>query len=87
MSSSGRNPRVSLLQRQADQGDSQAQFSYGSLLFRGEGVSMNKSLAAHYFKLSRDQGDARTQCLYGVLLSTAEGVPMNESLAAHYFKL
>jgi TPR repeat protein len=33
----------------ADQDFAEAQYDYGSLPFHGEGISMNKSLAAHYF--------------------------------------
>jgi TPR repeat protein len=48
---------------------------------------MDKSLAAHYFKLSADQGNAYGQCNYGVCLRDGDGVVMDKSLAAHYFKL
>jgi TPR repeat protein len=48
---------------------------------------MNKSLAAHYYKLSADQGFANAQFNYGVCLETGSGIEMNKSLAAHYFKL
>jgi TPR repeat protein len=68
MSNSRRNRRVSLLQQQADQGDPQAQFNYRILLARGEGVSMNKLHAAHYFKLSADQGNAQAQLSYALCL-------------------
>jgi TPR repeat protein len=57
------------------------------LLAKGEGIAMNKSLAAHYFKLSADQGFAQAQLHYGLLLLTGEGITMNKSLAAYYFKL
>jgi TPR repeat protein len=48
---------------------------------------MNKTLAAHYYKLSADQGDAIAQHNYGRCLDKGEGVEMNKSLAAHYYKL
>jgi TPR repeat protein len=48
---------------------------------------MNKSLAAHYYKLSADQGNARAQFNYGFMLLHGDGISMNKSLAAHYFKL
>jgi TPR repeat protein len=31
-----------------DQGNSQAQFNYGVIPNKGEGIAMNTSLAAHY---------------------------------------
>jgi TPR repeat protein len=57
------------------------------MLHEGDGIPMNKSLAAHYFKLSADQGDPTSQFKYGVMLHEGDGIPMNKSLAAHYFKL
>jgi TPR repeat protein len=33
----------------ADQGEAAAQFTYGRLLEKGDGIGQNKSLAAHYF--------------------------------------
>jgi TPR repeat protein len=36
----------------SDQGNAKAQCNYGSMLFGGEGVLMNKSLAAYYLKLA-----------------------------------
>jgi TPR repeat protein len=71
----------------ADQGDADAQFRYGVLLYDGDGISTNKSLAAHYYKLSADQGHAEAQFRYGVLLDRGDGITMNKSLAAHYYKL
>jgi TPR repeat protein len=71
----------------ADQGFAQAQLNYGFLLYHGDGILMNKSLAAHYFQLSADQGDAQAQFNYGFLLYHGDGILMNKSLAAHYYKL
>jgi TPR repeat protein len=48
---------------------------------------MDKSAAAHYFKLSADQGHADAQSFYGCCLSNGDGVSMDKSAAAHYFKL
>jgi TPR repeat protein len=48
---------------------------------------MNKSLAAHYFKLSADQGFTQPQFHYGLLLALGDGYPMNRSLLAHYYHL
>jgi TPR repeat protein len=64
-----------------------AQFNYGILLLIGEGIEMNKSLAAYYFKLSSDQRFVQAQLHYGPLFAKGEDIAMNKSLAAHYFKL
>jgi TPR repeat protein len=48
---------------------------------------MDKSLAAHYYKLSADHGHAIAQFNYAVLLEAGDGIAMDKSLAAHYYKL
>jgi TPR repeat protein len=54
---------------------------------RGEGISMNKSLAAHYFKFSANQRLAAAHCNYGWMLARGEGISMNTLLAVDYFTL
>jgi TPR repeat protein len=61
--------------------------NYGFLLRQGEGIPMDKSRAAHNFKLTTDQGYRIAQFHYGFLFMNGEGVPMDNSLAAHSFKL
>jgi hypothetical protein len=53
---------------------------------RGNGIEMNKSLAAHYFKLSANGGEVQAQFNSGVMLFDSDGIEMNKSLAACYFK-
>jgi TPR repeat protein len=57
------------------------------MLAYGDSISMDKSLTAHYYKLSADQGDAKAQFAYGLMLAEGDGIAMNKSLAVHYFKL
>jgi TPR repeat protein len=45
----------------AHQGFARVQFNYGVMLENGEGIPMDESLAANYFKLSADQGFAKYQ--------------------------
>jgi TPR repeat protein len=71
----------------ANQGDAQAQCNYGGMPARGEGISVNKSLAVQYYKLSADQDKADGQLNYGFMLDSGEGISMNKSLAVHYYKL
>jgi hypothetical protein len=56
------------------------------LLYRGEGVLVNKSLAAHYFKLSADQNDGEAQYMYAVCLLEGQGVQKNDGMGAHYLQ-
>jgi TPR repeat protein len=57
------------------------------MLNNGDGILINKSLAAHYYRLSADQGIAVAQFNYGLMLNNGDGISINKSLAAHYFKL
>jgi TPR repeat protein len=72
---------------QRDQGHAGAQCNYGVRLNRGDGLPMDISLVAYYYKLAADQGHAGAQCNYGVLLENGDGVPIDKSLVALYFEL
>ena len=61
----------------ADQGNATAQFIYGVLLTKGDGVPRNLSEAARYYKMSADQGNAEAQFHYGTCLANGEGVSRN----------
>jgi TPR repeat protein len=45
-----------------------AQFNYGSALENGDAITMNKSPAAHYYRLAADQDYPDGQFHYGLLL-------------------
>jgi hypothetical protein len=47
-----------------DQRDAEAQCNYAALLCHGDGIEMNGSLGADYFKLSVHQRDAEARCIY-----------------------
>jgi TPR repeat protein len=53
------------------------------LFATGDGVAMNKSLAAHDFKLSVEQGNACAQNGHAVCLENGDGVAMNKALAIY----
>jgi TPR repeat protein len=48
---------------------------------------MDKSLAAHYYKLAADHGLAGAQYNYGFLLENGDGIPTDKTLAALYYRL
>ena len=70
----------------ADQGDSDAQFTYGVCLYEGKGVKQDYSEAARYFKMSADQCNSDGQNNYGLCLAKGHGVDQNYSEAARYYK-
>jgi TPR repeat protein len=71
----------------ADQGDNFAQLSYDVMLHQGDGIPVNRTLAAHYLKLSADQDTSEAQYRYGLCLIDGGGVEANQWLEAYYFKL
>jgi hypothetical protein len=70
----------------ADQGHAKSQFSYGIMLFHGDGIAMNKSLAAYYFKLSADQGHAAAQFIYACCLFNGYGLPKDNEMGVSYLQ-
>jgi TPR repeat protein len=81
------HPGMEALRSLADGGAANAENHYGACLVCGDGISINKSLAVHYFKLSADHGNADSHFNYGLVLAHGDGILMNKSLAVHYFKL
>jgi hypothetical protein len=77
---------TSLLKLAADQGDARAQFYYGAMLWKGEGIGRNKPLAAHYYKLAADQGLAQAQCYYGICLLRGDCCKKNPRIAVGYIE-
>jgi TPR repeat protein len=57
------------------------------MLFRGDGVPMDKSSGANYYKLAADQEDGDLQYLYAKILYRGDGIPVDKELASSYFKM
>ena len=48
----------------ADQGDSDAMHNYGLMLYKGEGVSMNKEEACRYYKMAENLSEIDSSFCY-----------------------
>jgi hypothetical protein len=59
----------------------------GIPLFNGDGIGMDKSQSARYYRLAADQGNLSAQFNCGLQLLNGNGIPMDRSQAVHYFKL
>ncbi|MFT6620417.1 MAG: TPR repeat protein, partial [Limisphaerales bacterium] len=66
--------QIKNLFQQAQQGDPQAQYQLGYLHTRGEGVSLDYSIAADYLSKSSHGGNADAQFLLGALYQQGKGV-------------
>ena len=60
---------ISEIQKQAEQGDAQAQYLLGIAYYRGEGISQNIDKAAPWFQKSAVQGHAEAQYMLGMELA------------------
>jgi TPR repeat protein len=87
MLSVGTEPSNVPIRLAADEVDPEWQFQFGWSHVTSIGIRTNKSLGAHYYKLSADQGNAHAQLNDGILLFEGDGIPMNKSHAAHYYTL
>jgi TPR repeat protein len=57
------------------------------MLFRGDGISMNKSLDSHYFKLSADQGASFCQLEFANFRLHADNGPIDFAESTNYLRL
>lgn len=64
-----------------------AQWGLGQRYYKGEGVAMDKTAAAKWFRLSADQGVADGQYNLGQCYLNGHGVPQDIHAAAKWFKL
>jgi hypothetical protein len=60
--------------------------NYGFILARREVISMNESLAAHYFKLSADQGVVSAEAIFANILLSEQKDQRNTDLGVEYLR-
>jgi TPR repeat protein len=53
---------------------------YDILFENGDGIPIDKSLAAHYFKLAADQGHPAAQYMYDLSLANGEDIRLTNHL-------
>src|SRR5262245_5734129 len=82
----GRPNAADLLQKAADQGDSDAQTHLGQLYEKGEGVPKDLGKAAELYKKAADQGNEFAQFFLGWLYQKGEGVPKDLGKAAELWQ-
>lgn len=75
-----------LLKKEADSGDSDAQFKIGELLFYGRGVAMDRKIAVQYMEKSCGQGNIKAQLTLGDILYNGWGTNRDRVQAAKLFQ-
>ena len=74
------------LMRRAEQGNSQAQFSLGSLYHKGEGVLKDAARAVEWYQKAATQGHASAQSKLGGMYHKGEGVPEDVAKAVEWWQ-
>lgn len=67
--------------------DSNSINDYALKLRDGNGVTVNKTDAAYYFKIAADKGNVDAMLNYANIINNGDGVTADKIGAAHYFKL
>ena len=73
---------LSALERQAANGNAEAQTNLGDLYYDGRGVPKDYDQAALWFRKAAEQGNADAQLSLGYLYLDGEGVPQDATQAA-----
>lgn len=76
---------VLILQKKAEQGYANAQYTLGLLYFNGEGVPQDHTKAREWWRKAAEQGLAEAQTALGMAYSLGHGVEQNDELAIEWF--
>ncbi len=72
--------------KRAEQGNSQAQFSLGSMYHKGEGIPKDLAKAVEWYQKAATQGDAFAQSALGGMYHKGEGVPEDVAKAIEWYQ-
>jgi TPR repeat protein len=78
---------ISILQKEAEKGNAEAQNELGKCYANGTGVEQNDEEAFKYFQMAADQGYAKSLYNVGVYYENGLGVDQDDTKAVRYFKL
>lgn len=77
---------ATLMRRAAEQGVPDAQFRFGRMLERGEGVSADSAAARQWVVRAAEAGHLRAMYEAGVMYVNLSPTPANQQAAAHWFE-
>lgn len=83
---SKRKEAIYYLKNSIKKGSTKAMNTYGEMLYKGEGVEMDKEEAAKYFKMSFENGDLDGMYNYACVLFNGEGIKSNVEESVRYFQ-
>lgn len=73
------NEEKSFFEQSMNEGNADAMYEYGKLLFKGKGIDMNKEEAIKYYQKVADKS-LPAMFKYGLFLMKGENVPKNEKV-------
>ena len=77
---------IPMLQRLADQGNSNAQCTLGVCYYYARGVTKDYTQAVYWYRKSVEQGNARAQCNLGYCYKNGQGVSQDYSQAVYWYR-
>lgn len=83
--SSGSNILLGEVEKSAEEGDADAQFSLGVLYYRGQGVRQDYVKAREWIKKAAAQGNENAQINLGLLYANGLGVRQSWHQAVEYY--
>jgi Sel1 repeat len=77
--------QITVTQEQAEKGITDAQIDLGLIYYNGDGVSKDKSMAAHWFLKAAEQGHADAQHYIAWMYARGEGLVKDKSKALFWY--
>ena len=76
----------SLFEKEANNGNSYAEFSLGFLYENGEGVEQNFTIAAEWYLKAAKKGNYLAEHNLGIMYENGDGVEHNNSIAVEWYR-
>ena len=80
------NDSIDKLRRDAEQDDTETQFSLGRMYAEGIGVPQDDAEAVQWYRRAAEQGTAEAQFNLGGMYLKGEGIPQDDAEAAQWFR-
>ena len=61
--------------------------TYATMLYKGDGIAVNKKEAVRYYKMAADKGNENAMFIYAAMLYKGDGIAVNKIEAARYYKI
>ena len=80
-------PDLAMTKKNAEGGDARAQFDFGMMYHKGDGLPKDYAKAVKWYRLAAAQGEANAQNNLGIMYAKGEGVPKDDVESANFYRL